>query len=161
MSVETDYDPKYVELEDIPLSGPDDYSSEAKRKALFHAESSLELDANNGEEIQPGDLTNSHKSAVINLATHVLTHAAEEPSDVTIGDMQSGGGTATEYSSRYLDEYKRIIEALVESGSGGHGNFSVAVNSGYGSDTGRYDEKYDTGAPDDFHADEEDGDTIR
>ena len=150
MSVETDYQPKYVELEDVPLSGPDEYSSEEKRKALFHAEASLELDVNNGSSFDPDEISNSHRSAVINLATHVLTHAAEEPSDVTIGDMQSGGGTITEYSSRYLDEYQRIVEGLIESGSGGHGNFTVAVNSGVGSDTGRYDDKYDTGAPDEF-----------
>jgi hypothetical protein len=150
MSVETDYQPKYVELEDVPLSGPDDYSSEEKRKALFHAEASLELDVNNGTPFEPDEITNSHRSAVINLATHVLTHAAEEPSDVTIGDMQSGGGTVTEYSSRYLDEYQRIIEGLIESGSGGHGNFTVAVNSGVSSESDRYDDTYDTGAPDDF-----------
>lgn len=150
MSVETDYQPKYVELEDVPLSGPDEYSSEDKRKALFHAEASLELDTNNGEQFDPDEVTNSHRSAIINLATHVLTHAAEEPSDVTIGDMQSGGGTITEYSSRYLDEYQRIVDALIENGSGGHGNFTVAVNSGVGSDSGRYDKKYDTGAPNTF-----------
>lgn len=150
MSVETDYQPKYVELEDVPLSGPDEYSSEEKRKALFHAEASLELDVNNGSPFELDEISNSHRSAIINLATHVLTHAAEEPSDVTIGDMQSGGGTITEYSSRYLDEYQRIVEGLVESGSGGHGNFTVAVNSGVGSDKGRYDRKYDTSAPNDF-----------
>lgn len=154
MSVETDYEPKYVELEDIPLSGPDDYTSEGKRKALFHAESSMELDVNNGSPIKDEDVTNSHKSAVINLATHVLTHAAEEPSDVTIGDMQSGGGTITEYSSRYLDEYQRIAEALIESGEGGHGNYSVAVNTG----EDRYQRVYDTGAPNDFTPYDEDQD---
>lgn len=146
MPIETDYEPVYVRLEDIPLSGPDDYAPAEKRKALFHAESSLELDVNNGEQFKPDEVSNSHKSAVINLATHVLTHAAEEPSDVTIGDMQSGGGTITEYSSRYLEEYQRIVDGLVESGSGGHGNFSIAVNTG----EDRYDDKYDTGAPDKF-----------
>jgi len=161
MSVETDYQPKYVELEDVPLSGPDDYSSESKRKALFHAESSLELDVNNGDPIPPTEVSNSHKSAVINLATHVLTHAAEEPSDVTIGDMQSGGGTATEYSSRYLEEYQRIVDGLIESGAGDHGNFTIAVNSGFGSDRDRYRDKYNTGAPDDFYVRDDDGDTTR
>lgn len=157
MSVETNYQPKYVELDDVPLSGPDDYSSEQKRKALFHAESSLELDVNNGDPIQPADLTNSHRSAVMNLATHVLTHAAEEPSDVTIGDMEDGGGTVTEYSSRYLEEYQRIVDGLIESGAGGHGNFSIAVNSN--KDKDRYGSKYDTGAPDDFSASDYDDDS--
>lgn len=137
MSVETDYDPKYIGLEDVPISGPDDYSSEQKRKAIFHAESSLELDVNGGDEITQSEVVNAHRIAVMNLATHVLTHAAEEPSDVTIGDMASGGGTATEYSSRYLDEYNRLVDKIQESGvgGGGYGNFSVAVNSGLNDDT--------------------------
>ena len=146
MSVETNYEPQYVDLDDIPLSGPDEYSRSEKRKALFHAEASMELDVNNGTAIPSDDLSNSHKSAVMNLATHVLTHAAEEPSDVTLGDMQSGGGTVTEYSSRYLDEYQRIVESLIESGAGDHGNFSIAVNTG----DDRYRDKYDTGAPNSF-----------
>jgi len=146
MSVETEYEPVYVDLDDIPLSGPDDYAVEEKRKALFHAESSMELDVNNGDPVKPENLSNSHRSAVMNLATHVLTHAAEEPSDVTIGDMQDGGGTITEYSSRYLEEYQRIVKALRESGSGGHGNFAIAVNT----DDDRYEDTYDTGAPSDF-----------
>lgn len=146
MSVETEYQPVYVDLDDIPLSGPDDYAVEEKRKALFHAESSMELDVNNGDSVKPEDVSNSHKSAVMNLATHVLTHAAEEPSDVTIGDMQDSGGTITEYSSRYLEEYQRIVKALRQSGSGGHGNYSVAVNTG----EDRYNNQYDTGAPNDF-----------
>lgn len=154
MSVETDYNPQYVELDDVPISGPDDYKPEEKRKALFHAESSLELDVNNGKTIQKEDLTNSHRSAVMNLATHVLTHAAEEPSDVTIGDMQDGGSTITEYSSRYLEEYQRIVDGLVESGAGGHGNFSIAVNTG----EDRYDDKYDTSAPRSFSANDYDDD---
>lgn len=131
MSIETDYQPKYVGLDDIPLSGPDEYSSGEKRKALYHAESSLELDINSGVEIPEEEVISAHKSAVINLATHVLTHAAEEPSDVTLGDMQSGGGTVTEYSSRYLDEYRRLIDKINETGIGDsdYGNFSKAVNT--------------------------------
>jgi hypothetical protein len=129
MSIETDYTPTYIELDDVPVSGPDQYEAEAKRKAIYHAEASMELDVNNGESIAQSDVTNAHKSAVMHLATHMLTHAAGDPSDITLGDMASGGGQTTEYSSRYLDEYQRLVEGLVESGSGGHGNFSVAVNS--------------------------------
>lgn len=129
MAVETEYTPKYVELEDVPLSGPDEYESTQKRLALFHAEGSLELDVNNGEVIGDNELLQAHRSAVMNLATHVLTHAAEDPSDVTLGDMADGGGTITEYSSRYLDEYNRIVDNLIDSGSGGHGNFSKSINT--------------------------------
>lgn len=137
MAIETDYDPLYVELEDIPISGPDDYRQVEKRKALFHAESSLEMDVNNGAEIIPDELTKAHRAAVMNLATHVLTHAAEDPADATLGDMQDGGGTVTEYSSRYLEEYERLVDKIIEGGSGGHGNFSKSVNSGATTDVER------------------------
>lgn len=130
MPVETDYKPKYVTLDDVPISGPDrGYEAQDKRKALFHAETSLELDVNGGKEIT--NVLNAHQTAVMNLATHVLTHAAEEPGDVTLGDMQSGGGTITEYSSRYLEEYERLVDSILSSGtSDDSDNFSVAVNTG-------------------------------
>lgn len=134
MPIEDDYDPKYLgSLDDVPISGPDDYTASEKRQAIYHAESSLELDTNTGDEIDQSNLTNAHLSAVMNLATHVLTHAAEEPSDVTLGDMADGGSTITEYSSRYLDEYKRLVDRIAETGVGGgssSGNFSTAVNTG-------------------------------
>jgi hypothetical protein len=132
MSIETEYDPEYVGLEDVPISGPDTYSVEEKRKALFHAETSLELDVNGGQEIPQVEVIDAHRSAIMNLATHVLTHAAEENSDVTLGDMQSGGGNITEYSSRYLEEYNRLVQKINQSGAGSsdYGNFSMAVNTG-------------------------------
>lgn len=130
MPVETDYDPKYIALEDIPIAGPDEYSSTDKRLATFHAESRLELDLNNGKEIPQDEVTDSHQTAVMNLATHVLTHAAEEPSDVTLGDMSDGGGVVTEYSSRYLEAYESIVEQIRQSESEKYGNFSRSVNNG-------------------------------
>lgn len=131
MSIETDYEPTYVGLEDVPISGPDDYSSEEKRKALFHAESSLELDVNGGEEIPQDEIIEAHRAAVMNLATYLLTGAAEEPSDVTLGDMASGGGDVTEYSNEYKAEYERLIDKINESGIGSseYGNFTMAVNA--------------------------------
>jgi hypothetical protein len=133
MPIEDDYEPKYLDsLDDVPISGPDDYSPSEKRQAIYHAESSLELDVNSGEEIDQSNVVSAHRAAVMNLATHVLTHAAEDPADVTLGDMSDSGGTITEYSSRYLDEYLRLIDRITESGVGGStsGNFSTAVNSG-------------------------------
>jgi len=124
-----EYEPKYVHIEDVPISGPDEYSQTQKRKAIFGGESAIELDLYDGSEIPSDEITNAHIEAILNYATHRLTHAAEEPSDVTLGDMLSGGGTITEYSSRYLETYNDIIDQLEESGAGGHGNFSIAVNT--------------------------------
>lgn len=128
--VASNYDPKYVSLDDIPVSGPDTYDVEGKRKALFQAESSLELDVNNGEQIEDRNLLTGHQSAVMYLATHVLTHAAEEPGDVTLGDMADDGGQITNYSSRYLEEYNRLVDQLDAISGGSADNYSIAVNTG-------------------------------
>lgn len=132
MSVETDYQPRYVELEDVPVSGPDTYSSEDKRKALFSAESQLELDINNGEKIAQKEVIRAHRLAVMNLATHYLTHSAEDPADVTLGDMVDGGGGIGDYSSKYEQRYEKIVDKINEAGIGSsqYGNFSKTVNSG-------------------------------
>lgn len=130
MPIETDYQARYVDLEDVPVAGPDEYTDGEKRLALHSAESELDLDVNGGEPIPSSDLIEAHETAVVNLATHYLTHAAEEPSDVTLGDMADGGGQITEYSSQYLDAYLRIIEKLSEAGkaSGSGGGYSTHVN---------------------------------
>lgn len=128
-----DYVPKYIDsLEDLPISGPDDYDPPRKRKALFHAESEFQLDVNEGDEISSSNLTDAHSVAVLNLATHILTHAAEEPSDVTLGDMTSGGGTITEYSSEYLERYNRLVDKILQTGHGNSksDNSAVFVNNG-------------------------------
>lgn len=129
MPVEEDYEPKYADLSDVPVSGPDDYSPENKRKALFHAETELELDVNEGSSIATDNVTNYHQLAVMNLATHVLTHAAEDPSSITLGDMADGGGTITQYSSRYLDAYNSLVDKIGSTGQGRSDNFAVFVNN--------------------------------
>lgn len=141
-SIETNYDPKYVSIDDVPISGPDNYTSAEKRKAIFNAESSLELDVNNGQMIESGEVLPAHRSAVMNLATHVLTHAAEEPSNVTLGDMADDGGTITEYSSRYLDEYNRLVSELTSISGGSSNTFSVSVNTNTDSVDGTEDRLY-------------------
>lgn len=154
MPVEDNYEPSYIDLDDVPISGPDEYDSQQKRLAIFHAESSLELDVNSGKPIASDNVVGAHKAAVMNLATHVLTHAAEDPSNTTIGDMADDGGTITEYSSRYLDEYERLVDKLIESGVGsgdggsGYGNFAITVNSGEDYDPDEYTYEHETGDED-------------
>lgn len=137
MAVAEEYDPIYVDLDDIPIAGPgvdDDaeYSEASKRKALFQAESELEIDVNGGEQIASDSVLDIHKVAVMNLGTHILTHAAEDPSDVTLGDMAAGGGQITEYSSTYRDTYDNLVDKINSSGVGGadSSNFAVIVNNG-------------------------------
>lgn len=130
MSIETNYEPKYITLDDVPISGPDDYTMEEKRRAIFSAESELELDVNGGERIPERELLDGHRTAVMNHATHTLTHAAQDPADVTIGDMASGDTGGGEYSSRYLENYREIVDKLTSVTEGSSRVFSTAVNVG-------------------------------
>ena len=131
MPVETNYAPKYIDLEDVPVAGPDEYSDGAKRKALFEAEATLELDVNDGMEIEQSELNDAHRAAVMNLGTHILTHSAGSPDDVTLGDMADGGGQSMDYASKYLERYERLIEKIrgTSDGDQGYGNVSVSKNT--------------------------------
>ena len=131
MAVENNYAPKYIELEDVPVAGPDDYTDSAKRRALFEAESTLELDVNDGQEITEGNLISAHRAAVMNLGTHILTHSAHSPDDVTLGDMADDGGQSMDYSSKFLERYERLIEKIrgTTQGDQGYGNHSVSTNT--------------------------------
>lgn len=133
MPIGEDYSPTYIDsLEDLPVSGPDDYSPGEKRKALFNAEPEFELDVNEGEEISSDEVTDTHRVAVLNLATHKLTGAAEGPSDVTLGDMADGGGAINEYSSQFLETYERLVDKILKTGHGNSSsdNHATFVNNG-------------------------------
>lgn len=134
MPIDSSYTPQYVDLDDIPLSGPDDYSATDKRKALYEAEGSLELDVNGGSPIAQHEVFKAHRIAVMNLGTHVLTKGASDPSSVTLGDMASNGSERTEYASQYLERYNELIDGIVSDGSKS-GKRTVSVNSTTGTST--------------------------
>lgn len=146
MPIETDYVPKYVDLEDVPIEGPDTYEDSAKRRALFEAESEFELDVNGGDVLPDDSVTDSHMVAVCNLATYNLVNSAVAPDDVTLGDMADGGGQSREYADSYLEAYMRIVSKIQDSDElgpdddTGHGrNYSTSVNT---RDADAMDRKY-------------------
>jgi len=73
------YQPRYVTLDAIPLVEKRTYTDTEKREALFSAESELELDTNNGLEIEDDEITHSHQNAVANLGTYYLTKVTGNP----------------------------------------------------------------------------------
>lgn len=136
----TNYDPRYVSLDHIPIEIEDSYTTDQKRTALFQAESTLEIDRNGGDRISDDDITNTHISAVQNLATYHLTRGATSNQDVTLGDLDDGGEQTERHAEQYKETYEELIEKLSEAGgSGQSGTFfgaaggsgrSIAVNSG-------------------------------
>jgi len=109
------YSPQYVELSDIPMAGvDDDYEVQAKGDALEYAESRLEADINEGREFANDEVESSHRSAVKALATHILTHEAEDSASTKLGDLASTGESILSYSSHWLDLYKELRDSIAE-----------------------------------------------
>ena len=115
----TEYEPKYVSLESVPIEIADDYSIEQKREALFQAESSLEADRTGGWEIPEDELIPLHQSAVANLATYHLARSATNNSDVTLGDLDDGGDEKMDHANQYVATYEKHLKRLATRGSEG------------------------------------------
>jgi hypothetical protein len=105
------YQPKYIELPDIPVQIPDDYDESEKRDAVEFAESMLELDINDAAVIEQSDVTPYHIAAVKQLATSELAKGAEDNDDVALQDLEDGGNTKSQYSR---DSFKARYEDIVE-----------------------------------------------
>lgn len=136
----TEYEPKYVDLSDVPIEIEDNYSLGQKREALFQAEAALEADRTGGWEIDPDDLIPLHQSAVANLATYHLARSATSNSDVTLGDIDDSGDQRENHANQYVATYEKHLQRLAQRGaegqtgtyygaSGGAGK-TISVNSG-------------------------------
>lgn len=139
----TDYEPRYVDLGDVPIEVQDSYSPEDKREALFQAESQIDSDRAGRLTLlddETEDITNLHIVAIINLATHYLVRSATSNQDVTLGDLDDGGEQTKRHADEYKLAYDEIIEQLAESGPAGQtgvyygvtgsGTNDTAVNTG-------------------------------
>jgi hypothetical protein len=110
------YSPKYVSLSDVPVRQvPDDYDDSEKEDALEFAETSLELDVYNGEEIPPEKRIQQLEAAVKQKATCELVKGAEDPTSTKLGDLADDGSNKTEYANSFCDRYDEIVEKINES----------------------------------------------
>lgn len=108
------YSPKYVDVFDIPVQIPDDYSQEQKEDALEAAEASLELDLNDGETIPSDEVTPPMVTAAKHKATCHLAQGAESPDDVTLGDVDDSGTTMSEYAQSFCDHYDELVNKMLD-----------------------------------------------
>jgi hypothetical protein len=110
------YSPRYVSIHDIPVQIPDDYTDSQKEDALEYAELSLQLDLNDGEIIPQEDQIVIMESAIKQLATCHLAKSAEDPDDVTLGDIDDSGSNKIEYANSFCDQYEETITRIINSG---------------------------------------------
>lgn len=115
----TQYDPQYVDVGDVPLEIPDEYTTEDKREALWEAEAQFEMERTGGEPIPDGDITPLHLSAIANLATYHLARGATNNSDVTLGDLDDGGEQTERHAEQFLKTYQKHLELISEAGDYG------------------------------------------
>jgi hypothetical protein len=96
VSYDSESDLKYLDsLGDVPLTGPDLWSSDdqAKLDAAETAEEKLEADVNDGEPI--AEDTALHAKAANAYASYLLFIGPEHPEDALSGQMYGGAGEDT------------------------------------------------------------------
>jgi len=114
------YSIKYVDLTEIPVQIPDDYSDKEKTDALEFAESSIELELSEGQEIDKEVLNGAAgfaiRSAIKQKATCELAKGAEHPDDVALTDLDDAGSTKVDYAAQaFCDRYDELVTKIQES----------------------------------------------
>lgn len=110
------YSPRYVQVSDVPVQIPDDYEDFEKLDAIEFAESSLELDLNEGDAIPDQYLTSSMRAAVKQKATCELAKGAEHPDDTALTDLSSTGADKAEYAAEaFCQRYDELIDKIIDS----------------------------------------------
>ena len=137
------YSPKYIGYEEIPVQIPDEYSKKEKGMALELAESSLELDLNDGSEISQSNFTSMMSAAIKQKATCELAKGADDPNDVTLGDLSDDGTTKQDYSEIFCDRYDEIIGKLINAGvlEGGETNAPYTYTTSDPTPSDKYQER--------------------
>jgi hypothetical protein len=106
--------PQYVDVSDIPMQIPDDYTDAQKFDALEVAEAAAELDLNDGGSLNdiPPNLMSKVRTAIKQKATAELAESAEDPDDVTLGDLSDDGTTKQDYADQYHEQYESLISKI-------------------------------------------------
>jgi hypothetical protein len=118
----TDYadesDLQYIDgLEEIPLTGPDAFSTEQKLEAAEMAEAKLEADVNLGEAL--ADPTTLHRKAATAWASYLLFAGGDSPTDALSGQMVEGSmSDAMEFAKELENIYNSTIASIRTSEAG-------------------------------------------
>lgn len=109
------YSPKYINLNDVPVQVPDEYDDRHKVNAIETAETSLEIDVNDGETIESDDFVSVMRSAVKQKATCELIKGAAHPNDVRLGDIQENSGKE-DLAQTFCERYEELVAKINEAG---------------------------------------------
>lgn len=115
------YSSKYIDLTDIPVQIPDDYSDKEKGDALEFAESSIELELTEGQAIEQSTLNGpagfAIRAAIKQKATCELAKGAEHPDDTALTDLSDTGADKADYAAEaFCDRAQELIDKIQRSG---------------------------------------------
>jgi hypothetical protein len=115
------YSSKYVDLTEIPVQIPDDYSDKDKGDALQFAESSIELELNEGQPLEQDTLNGpaafAIRTAIKQKATCELAKGAEHPDSAKLTDLSDTGSDKADYAvEAFCDRYDELVEKIRDSG---------------------------------------------
>jgi len=111
------YSPQYIQVEDVPVQIPDDYEDYEKLDAIEFAETSIELDLNDGKQIPTDKVTSVMRAAVKQKATCELAKGAEHPDDTALTDLSTTGANKAEYAAEaFCNRYDELIDKILDSG---------------------------------------------
>lgn len=123
------YTPRYVNREEVPVQIPDDYNEREKNAALEFAESSIELDLNDGKKINSDNVTPLVKSAIKQKATCELAKSADDPNSVKLGDISDSGTNKVDFAQSFCDRYDEMVGKLLSSGLFGESTDRYVYNT--------------------------------
>lgn len=110
------YSPNYVQVDDVPVQIPDDYEDFEKLDAIEFAETSLELDLNEGDVIPSDKVTSVMRAAIKQKATCELAKGAEHPDDTALTDLSTTGADKAEYAAdAFCNRYDELISKILDS----------------------------------------------
>lgn len=116
---------KYVDVNDVPVIGPDPYDEQDKRDAIANAEAKLEADVNNGKVIDEPEQI--HQLAANSYASFILATGPTAPSDVHSGDFADDD--VGDFANRLRDMY-RSARSAIQTASEDEGGASSHVQLG-------------------------------
>lgn len=111
------YSPKYVSLQDVPVRQvPDDFDDSEKEDAIEFAESSIELDVYDGEQLPREDQVPQVLTAIKQKATCELVKGAEDPTSTKLGDLSDQGTNKSDYANTFCDAYDELVGKINNTG---------------------------------------------
>ena len=107
------YSPRYLSVDDVPLTGPDEWSNDEKLARIEDAEAQLEADVNDGTPIPDSERERIHGLAVNAYATYLLATGPKAPDSMLAGDFQDEGSEREGYAEHLLRTYKRTKNSIL------------------------------------------------